>query len=253
MAERAAVRPRSTLGQAGHRGLWWLELRATLRRRRALAIKLVFPLVLAVPLALTGAPQFFAAMLLTVLIAMVGTVGTGVSLTRARGSGWLDRLAVLPMGRWRVGLELFLAGWVVDCLQATLLVLVLGAAQRPDPLTLFSTWLLSLATLAFSGALGLAVATLTDNPGEAMLLLAVVLAPMLFLSGLFTGVPAAGPRYWIAQLLPFSYLQNAFQLVLHGNPPYGSDPQFLLAAAVFLLVGAGAAAALGRPLLSQGS
>ena len=253
MAERAAVRPRSALRQAGHRGLWWLELRATLRRRRALAIKLVFPLVLAVPLALTGAPQFFAAMLLTVLIAMVGTVGTGVSLTRARGSGWLDRLAVLPMGRWRVGLELFLAGWVVDCLQATLLVLVLGAAQRPDPLTLFSTWLLSLATLAFSGALGLAVATLTDNPGEAMLLLAVVLAPMLFLSGLFTGVPAAGPRYWIAQLLPFSYLQNAFQLVLHGNPPYGSDPQFLLAAAVFLLVGAGAAAALGRPLLSQGS
>ncbi len=253
MAERAAVRPRSALGHAGHRGLWWLELRATLRRRRALAIKLVFPLVLAVPLALTGAPQFFAAMLLTVLIAMVGTVGTGVSLTRARGSGWLDRLAVLPMGRWRVGLELFLAGWVVDCLQATLLVLVLGAAQRPDPLTLFSTWLLSLATLAFSGALGLAVATLTDNPGEAMLLLAVVLAPMLFLSGLFTGVPAAGPRYWIAQLLPFSYLQNAFQLVLHGNPPYGSDPQFLLAAAVFLLVGAGAAAALGRPLLSQGS
>ena len=253
MAERAAVRPRSALRQAGHRGLWWLELRATLRRRRALAIKLVFPLVLAVPLALTGAPQFFAAMLLTVLIAMVGTVGTGVSLTRARGSGWLDRLAVLPMGRWRVGLELFLAGWVVDCLQATLLVLVLGAAQRPDPLTLFSTWLLSLATLAFSGALGLAVATLTDNPGEAMLLLAVVLAPMLFLSGLFTGVPAAGPRYWIAQLLPFSYLQNAFQLVLHGNPPYGSDLQFLLAAAVFLLVGAGAAAALGRPLLSRGS
>ena len=253
MAERAVVRPLGPVGHAGPGGLWWLELRATLRRRRALAIKLVFPLVLAVPLALTGAPQFFAAMLLTVLIAMVGTVGTGVSLTRARGSGWLDRLAVLPMGRWRVGLELFLAGWVVDCLQATLLVLVLGAAQRPDPLTLFSTWLLSLATLAFSGALGLAVATLTDNPGEAMLLLAVVLAPMLFLSGLFTGVPAAGPRYWIAQLLPFSYLQNAFQLVLHGNPPYGSDPQFLLAAAVFLLVGAGAAAALGRPLLSQGS
>ena len=253
MAEGAAVCPIGQVRHAGPGGLWWLELRASVRRRRALVIKLVFPLVLAVPLALTGAPQFFAAMLLTVLIAMVGTVGTGVSLTRARGSGWLDRLAVLPMGRWRVGLELFLAGWVVDCLQATLLVLVLEAAQRPDPLTLFSTWLLSLATLAFSGALGLAVATLTDNPGEAMLLLAVVLAPMLFLSGLFTGVPAAGPRYWIAQLLPFSYLQNAFQLVLHGNPPYGSDPQFLLAAAVFLLVGAGAAAALGRPLLSRGS
>ncbi|MGC8473700.1 MAG: ABC transporter permease, partial [Candidatus Dormibacteria bacterium] len=172
MAEGAAVRPIGQVGQAGPGGLWWLELRASVRRRRALVIKLVFPLVLAVPLALTGAPQFFAAMLLTVLIAMVGTVGTGVSLTRARGAGWLDRLAVLPLGRWRVGLELFLAGWAVDCLQATLLILVLEAAQRPDPLTLLSTWLLSLATLAFSGALGLAVATLTDNPGEAMLVLA---------------------------------------------------------------------------------
>ena len=253
MAERAAVRPLGPVGHAGPGGLWWLELRASVRRRRALAIKLLFPLVLAVPLALTGAPQFFAAMLLTVLVAMVGTVGTGVSLTRARGAGWLDRLAVLPLGGWRVGLELFLAGWVVDCLQATLLILVLEAAQRPDPLTLLSTWLLSLATLAFSGALGLAVATLTDNPGEAMLVLAVVLAPMLFLSGLFTGVPASGPRYWVAQLLPFSYLQNAFQLVFHGNPPYGSDPQFLLAAVVFLLVGAGAAALLGGPLLARGS
>jgi ABC-type multidrug transport system permease subunit len=253
MVERAAARPAGVLRLAGPRGLWGLELRASLRRRRALAIKLVFPLVLAVPLVLTGAPQFFAAMLLTVLIAMVGTVGTGVSLTRARGAGWLDRLAVLPLGRWRVGLELFLAGWVVDCLQATLLILVLEAAQRPDPLTLLSTWVLSLATLAFSGALGLAVATLTDNPGEAMLVLAVVLAPMLFLSGLFTGVPASGPRYWIAQVLPFSYLQNAFQLVLHGNPPYGSDPQFLLASAAFLLVGGSAAAALGRPLLHRGA
>ena len=253
MAERAAARPTGAFRLAGPRGLWGLELQASLRRRRALAIKLVFPLVLAVPLALTGAPQFFAAMLLTVLIAMVGTVGTGVSLTRARGAGWLDRLAVLPLGRWRVGLELFLAGWVVDCLQATLLILVLEAAQRPDPLTIFSTWLLSLATLAFSGAVGLAVATLTDNPGEAMLVLAVVLAPMLFLSGLFTGVPASGPRYWIAQVLPFSYLQDAFQLVLHGNPPYGSDPQFLLAAGVFLVVGGVAAAALGRPLLQRGA
>ncbi len=66
-------------------------------------------------------------------------------------------------------------------------------------------------------------------------------------------MPASGPRYWIAQVLPFSYLQDAFQLVLHGNPPYGSDPQFLLAAGVFLVVGGVAAAALGRPLLQRGA
>lgn len=246
---RTAVIPR----RQGSRRLWQLELRASLARRRALVIKLAFPLVLAIPLALTGAPQFFAAMLLTILVAMVGTVGTGVSLTRSRGTGWLDRLAVLPVSPSRIAGEIFLAGWLLDCLQVTLLVLVVELAQRAGPLTLLSTWLLCLATLAFSGAIGLAVATLTDNAGEAMLLLAVILAPMLFLSGLFTGIPASGPRFWIAQILPFGYLQEGFQLVLHGNPPYGSPGQFVLAALAFLVVSAAAVAALGRPLLSRGA
>ncbi|MGC1183829.1 MAG: hypothetical protein WBA31_01580, partial [Candidatus Dormiibacterota bacterium] len=121
--------------------LWQLELRGTLARRRALIIKLAFPLVLVIPLVTTGAPPFFAGMLLTVLIAMVGTVGTGVTITRARGSGWLDRLAVLPLPAWRVGLELFFAGWLVDALQATLVVAVIAIASRPDPATLATTWL----------------------------------------------------------------------------------------------------------------
>lgn len=244
---------RGRLGLGPPHSLWQLELRATFSRRRALFIKMGFPLLLVIPLAATNAPQFFAGMLLTILIAMVGTVGTGVSVTRSRGSGWLDRLAVLPIPAWRVSLEIFFAGWLVDCLQATLVFAILEIAQRPSPLVIISTWLLALATLAFSGAIGLAVATLTDNAGEAMLFLAVILAPLLFLSGLFTGVPAEGVRYWVAQVLPFSYLSDGFQLVLHGNPPYGSPAAFLLAAPVFLLVSLAACAALGRPLMARGA
>lgn len=238
------VRPRPTQ-------LWELELRGTLARRRALIIKLAFPLVLVIPLVTTGAPPFFAAMLLTVLIAMVGTVGTGVTITRARGSGWLDRLAVLPLPAWRVGLELFFAGWLVDTFQATLVLVVIAIAERPDPATLCTTWLLALAALAFSGAIGLGITTLTDHPGEAMLYLAVVLAPLLFLSGLFTGVPAGGLRYWVAQILPFSYLGEGFQLLLGGNPPYGDPLGFLIAAVVFFAVSVAATAALGRAVLSR--
>ncbi|MGC1910019.1 MAG: ABC transporter permease [Candidatus Dormiibacterota bacterium] len=231
--------------------LWQLELRGTVGRRRALIIKLAFPLVLVIPLVTTGAPPFFAGMLLTVLIAMVGTVGTGVTITRARGSGWLDRLAVLPLPAWRVGLELFFAGWLVDALQATLVLAVIAIAERPDPATLATTWLLALAALAFSGSIGLGIAALTDHPGEAMLYLAVVLAPLLFLSGLFTGVPAGGIRYWIAQLLPFSYLDEGFQLLLGGNPPYGNPTAFLLAAIVFLAISLVVTAALGRAILAR--
>ena len=239
-----AARPRPTQ-------LWQLELRGTLARRRALLIKLAFPLVLVIPLVTTGAPPFFAGMLLTVLIAMVGTVGTGVTITRARGSGWLDRLAVLPLPAWRVGLELFFAGWLVDALQASLVLLVIAISARPDPATLATTWLLALAALAFSGAIGLGIAALTDHPGEAMLYLAVVLAPLLFLSGLFTGVPAEGIRYWVAQLLPFTYLDEGFQLLLGGNPPYGSPLSFLIAAAIIVAVSLAATAALGRAILAR--
>lgn len=239
-----ATRPRPTQ-------LWQLELRGTVARRRALVIKLAFPLVLVIPLVTTGAPPFFAGMLLTVLIAMVGTVGTGVTITRARGSGWLDRLAVLPRPAWRVGLELFFAGWLVDALQATLVFAVIAIAERPDPATLATTWLLALATLALSGSIGLGIAALTDHPGEAMLYLAVVLAPLLFLSGLFTGVPAGGIRYWIAQLLPFSYLDEGFQLLLGGNPPYGDPMALLVAAIIFLAISLVGTASLGRAILAR--
>ncbi|MFZ0168330.1 MAG: ABC transporter permease [Candidatus Dormiibacterota bacterium] len=231
--------------------LWQLELRGTLARRRALAIKLAFPLVLVIPLVAAGAPPFFAGMLLTVLIAMVGTVGTGVAVTRSRGTGWLDRLAVLPLPAWRVGLEIFFASWLVDALQGTLVLAVVAVAERPDPATLLTTWLMALAALAFSGALGLAIAALTDHAGEAMLYLTVVLAPLLFLSGLFTGVPANGIRNLVAQVLPYSYLHEGFQLLLGGNPPYGDPFSFLIAAVVFLLVSVLATAALGRAVLSR--
>ena len=231
--------------------LWQLELRGTLARRRALVIKLAFPLVLVIPLVTTGAPPFFAGMLLTVLFAMVGTVGTGVTITRARGSGWLDRLAVLPLPAWRVGLELFFAGWLVDALQATLVLVVIAIAERPDPATLATTWLLALSALSFSGAIGLGIAALTDHAGEAMVYLSVVLAPLLFLSGLFTGVPAGGLRYWVAQILPFSYLDEGFQLLLGGNPPYGDPLSFLIAAIIFLSVSLVATAALGRAILAR--
>ncbi len=250
LLDRAQHKTQSMKGpRATH--LWELELRGTLARRRALVIKLAFPMVLVIPLVTTGAPPFFAGMLLTVLIAMVGTVGTGVTITRSRGSGWLDRLAVLPLPAWRVGLELFFAGWLVDILQATLVFLVIAIAERPDPATLVTTWLLALAALAFSGAIGLGIAALTDHPGEAMLYLSVVLAPLLFLSGLFTGIPAEGIRFWVAQVLPFSYLDEGFQLLLGGNPPYGDPMGFLIAAVVFFAISVAATAALGRAVLAR--
>jgi len=70
-------------------------------RRRALALKVGIPLILALPLIIGGAPTFWAGMLLTVLVAMMGAVGTAVNLARARQSGLLVRLALVPRPGWR--------------------------------------------------------------------------------------------------------------------------------------------------------
>ncbi|HUY98057.1 MAG TPA: ABC transporter permease [Verrucomicrobiae bacterium] len=250
-AERAIRRTRAPFPRWLPRRLTALELLATLARRRALAIKLGFPLVLVVPLVATSAPPFFAGMLLTVLVTLIGAVGTGVTVVRARGGGWLARLAVLPLSPARVGVELLLASWLVDAVQGSLVIGLVLAWRQPAPLVGLTCWLLVLAVLAIANALGLALAALTDHPGETMLGLAVLLAPLLFLAGLFTGVPAAGPRAWIAVVLPFTYLDQAFQLVLGGNPPSGAPPSFALAAAVTALVAIASAAALGGAVLRR--
>ncbi len=233
------------------RRLVGLELLATLARRRALAIKLIFPLVLVVPLVATSAPPFFAAMLLTVLVTLIGAVGTGVTVVRARGGGWLARLAVLPISPARVGLDLWLASFAVDAVQGSIVTALILAWRQPDPMVGLTCWALVLAVLAIANALGLALAALTDHPGETMLGLAVLLAPLLFLAGIFTGVPASGPRAWIAVVLPFTYLDEVFQLVLGGSPPQGGPTSFALAAAVTVVVAVAAAAALGRAVLRR--
>src|SRR3989442_14126680 len=69
--------------------IWQRELLEFAQRRRALAIKLAFPLVFGIPLVI-AAPPLYAAITLTMLIAIIGAL-------RAGGG--------MPPG-WREGLEL---------------------------------------------------------------------------------------------------------------------------------------------------
>src|SRR5438270_3711299 len=72
------------------------ELMVSAARPRALLLKTLVPLVLVLPLLLGHAPTVWAAMLFTVLLAMVGAVGSAVTIARARESGLLMRLALIP-------------------------------------------------------------------------------------------------------------------------------------------------------------
>ncbi len=233
--------------------MWSREWLLTLARPRSVVVKLAMPLVLGVPLVTGRAPTFWAGMLLTVLVAMVGAVGSGVALARARQGGLLARLAVVPRSPARV-----VGGWVfaaaaVDTVQMLPVAVVVLAASvaAPDAAAALALLLCIPAVVLATNALGCALSLLADGPGEVLLDVVVVLAPLLFLGGLFTGVPADGWRHWAARLDPFAYLHSAFVGVLGGSPSFAPG-EVIAAAAVTAAAALAALALLSRTLLDRG-
>jgi ABC-type multidrug transport system permease subunit len=219
------------------RGVASRELAIVLSRPRALAIKAGLPLVLALVLVAGHAPTFWAGMLLTVLVAMVGAVGTAVTVSRARDSGFLTRLAATPGSRQRL-----LAGWVlaaaavdvVQLLPVAIAATVTGVATLPS----FATELVAVAgALVVTNVLGCVITLAAASAAEVLLDVVVVLAPLLYLGGLFTGVPAGGWRAIAAAADPFSHLHSAFIGALGGAATYPAavDAVAMVVAAVVAL------------------
>jgi ABC-type multidrug transport system permease subunit len=240
-ARRARLMPRSIAAR---------ELAVVLSRPRALAIKAGLPLALAIVLVAGRAPTFWAGMLLTVLVAMVGAVGTAVSVSRAREAGFLTRLAATPGSRPRL-----LAGWVlaaaaVDVVQLAP-VAIAAALTGGGGVTEFVVLLMVLAaTLVVTNTLGCLVTLAAASAAEVLLDVVVILAPLLYLGGLFTGVPAGGWRSVAAAADPFSHLHSAFIGVLGGTATYppGVDVVVGLVAAVVAIA---ALVALSRRVLER--
>ena len=232
-------------------GMWTREWLLTLARPRSVVVKIVMPLILAVPLVTGRAPTFWAGMLLTVLVAMVGAVGSGVALARARSGGLLARLAVVPRSPARVIGAWVLASAAVDAVQMLPVALVVIAAGGSDAQSAVALLACIPAVLIATNTLGCALSLLADGPGEVLLDVVVVLAPLLFLGGLFTGVPRNGWGWWAAHLDPFAYLHSGFVGALGGAPSFGAG-DVLVAAACTAAVASAALALLSRALLDRG-
>jgi hypothetical protein len=229
--------------------MWSREWLLTLARPRSVVVKLAMPLILGVPLVAGRAPTFWAGMLLTVLVAMVGAVGSGVTLARARSGGLLARLAVVPrlpavvVGGW------VLAAATVDTVQM-LPIAVVVIAGGAGPLAAVALLACIPAVVLLTNTIGCALSLVAEGPGEVLLDVIVVLAPLLFLGGLFTGVPRDGWRWVAARLDPFAYLHSGFVGALGGTPTF-TPGEVLVAAALTALVALAALAALSRALLAR--
>ncbi len=223
--------------------IWQRELVEFAQRRRALVIKLAFPLLIGVPLVMAG-PPFYAALSLTMLITIIGTLGAGAVMTRERQSGLTLRYRTLPVTPGRLLIERLSTSALIDLIQIVPL-LVLIALRHPTQFAWWSALLLSTAAVLLIGNLmGAVASTLSDSPGEVMLYVFIPLLPLLYLSGVFT--PLAQPALLvISRLLPFSYLHESLLGALGGQPnllPW----ETLLGGFGFLVGAAGLTGRLGR-------
>jgi ABC-type multidrug transport system permease subunit len=197
--------------------IWQRELVEFAQRRRALVIKLVFPLLVAAPLVLSRAPTIYAALALTMLVTIVGALGSGAVLTRERHAGLTLRYRTLPVTPGRLLIERLSSNALIDFVQLTP-VLLLVAIRHPSAFVWWPALLLSTAAVLLIGnLLGAVASTLSDSPGEVMLYVIIPLLPLLYLSGVFTP-PEQPVLLVISRLLPFSYLHQALVGALSGQP-----------------------------------
>jgi hypothetical protein len=228
--------------------IWQRELVEFVQRRRTLVIKLAFPLVFGIPLVI-AAPPFYAAITLTMLIAIIGALGASAVLSRERLSGLSLRYRTLPVTPGRLLIERLSTSAAIDLLQVTP-VLLLIAVRHPSQFAWWPALLLSTAAVLLIGNLmGAVASTLSDSPGEVMLYVFVALLPLLYLSGVFT--PLTQPVLLaVSRLLPFSYLHESMLGALGGQPnllPW----ETLLGGFGFLVGAAGLTGRLGRRVLES--
>jgi ABC-type multidrug transport system permease subunit len=229
--------------------IWQRELVEFAQRRRALVIKLAFPFLLAVPLVLSGAPVIYAAMAITMLVAIIGPLGSGAVLSRERQSGLSLRYRILPVTPGRLLIERLATNALVDFMQL-IPVLLLIAVRHPSEAAWWPALIVGMAAVLLLGnLLGAVASTLSSSPGEVMLYVVIPLLPLLYLSGVFVA-PTQPILLVISRLLPYSYLHEALVGSLGGQPnllPWGT----LLGAFGFLVGAAGLTGRLGRRVIEM--
>jgi ABC-type multidrug transport system permease subunit len=226
---------------------WQRELIEFAQRRRALLIKLAYPLLLGVPLLVSRAPVFYAATALTLLAGMTSALGASAVFARERHSGLALRYRLLPMRPGALLVERISVHAAIDLLQFSPL-LVLVAVRHPEGAPFWPALVVSLiASMLAGNLLGAFASTLSRVPGEVMLYTIIPLLPAFYLAGVFA--PLHQPFVLLlSRLLPFTYLHEALLGSLGGSASL-APWEALAGGAGFLIAAVSLTALLGRRIV----
>ena len=192
---------------------WKKDVALFFSRRFALVIKMIYPVAIIVPVAVSDIPARYAAAVVGIVAIMAGTFGAGESLTTDLNDGILARVALTPLSAQRLVFEILAVNAVLDFIQllpALLLVYLL------HPVSL--VWALAatfavFATLVAANCIGVFIANFTSSPADVLLYATAILFPLIYVSGFFRNQHPTGVLATIRDFVPFAYANDALHYV----------------------------------------
>ena len=192
---------------------WKKDATLFFSKRFALLIKMLYPMALIVPVAVSDIPAQYAAAVIGIVAVMAGTFGAGESLTADLNDGILVRVALTPLSPRRIVFEILAVNAVLDFIQL-LPALLLVYLLHPAPLV----WVLAatfgiFATLVTANCIGIFIANFTSSPADVLLYATAILAPLIYVSGFFRNQNPTGISATLRDFVPFAYMNDALKAV----------------------------------------
>ena len=192
---------------------WKKDVVLFFSKRFALLIKMLYPVALIVPVAVSDIPAQYAAAVVGIVAVMAGTFGAGESLTADLNDGILLRLALTPLSPRRVVFEILAVNAVLDFIQL-LPALLLVYVFHPVPLVwVFAATFGVFSTLVTANCIGIFIANFTSSPADVLLYATAILAPLIYVSGFFRNQNPEGLSAILRDFVPFAHMNDALKEV----------------------------------------
>src|SRR5215207_2877583 len=192
---------------------WKKDVALFFSRRFALAIKMIYPLAIIVPVAASGIPARYAAAVVGIVAIMAGTFGAGESLTNDLNDGILARVALTPLSPYRIVFEILAVNAVLDLLQLLPALLVVYLLHPVSFVWICAATFAVFATLVAANCIGMFIANFTSSPADVLLYATAILFPLIYVSGFFRNQNPTGVLATMRDFVPFAYANDALRYV----------------------------------------
>ncbi|MGB3634761.1 MAG: ABC transporter permease [Rubrobacteraceae bacterium] len=192
---------------------WKKDVALFFGKRFALIIKMVYPMAIIGPVAVSDIPEQYKAAVIGIVAIMAGTFGSGESLTTDLNDGILGRVALTPLRPQRIVFEVLAVNAVLDFFQLVPALLVAYLFNPAPPLLLLAATFGVFATLVAANCIGIFIANFTTSPADVLLYATAILFPLIYLSGFFRNTNPTGLLALLRDFVPFAYMNDALQSV----------------------------------------